>query len=76
MLGPNDLVLCTGTLLQASLREMVEGACAGGFRGISLWPEDVERANAAGLSNSDIRTLLADPLMEASFSVVKLRAIA
>ena len=60
MLGPEDLVLCTGTLLHASLRELIEAASAHGFAGISLWPDDVERANADGMSNADIRLLLED----------------
>jgi sugar phosphate isomerase/epimerase len=60
MLGRDDLVLCTGTLLHTPLREMIEAASAAGFRGLSLWPEDVERANAAGLANADIRALLDD----------------
>ena len=33
-LGPDDLVLCAGTLQKASFRERVEAAVAGGFRGL------------------------------------------
>jgi sugar phosphate isomerase/epimerase len=60
VLGPEDLVLCTGTLLHASLRELVEAASIAGFQAISLWPEDVERARAEGLAPADVRALIAD----------------
>ncbi len=60
MLGPSDLVLCSGTLLHASLREMVEAASANGYAGITLWPNDVRGAHAAGLDDADIRSLIAD----------------
>jgi sugar phosphate isomerase/epimerase len=59
-LGPEDLVLCTGTLLHASLRGLVEAAAAADFQAISLWPDDVERARAEGLTLADIRALIAD----------------
>lgn len=64
MLGPDDLVLCSGTLLGASLCQKIEAASAAGFRGISLWIEDVEGARAEGLSDGDIRALLADHDLE------------
>ncbi len=60
MLGPSDLVLCSGTLLGSSLRDLVRAAAAGGFQGISLWARDYRDAQAQGLSDADIRTLLAD----------------
>ena len=60
MLGRNDLVLCSGTLLSGSIQEMVEAAVAGGYRGITLWPSDVDRAHAEGHSDADLRGLLAD----------------
>lgn len=60
MLGPHDLVLCSGTLLETSLREKIEAASNAGFQGISLWADDVERAHADGLSNSEIKSLIAD----------------
>lgn len=60
MLGPNDIVMCSGTLINASLREMVEASAATGCTGLSLWPDDVERAHADGLSDSDIASLFAD----------------
>jgi sugar phosphate isomerase/epimerase len=60
MLGPNDLVFCSGTLLTGSLQQMVEAAVAGDYKGITLWPQDVQGAHAAGLSDADIRRLLAD----------------
>lgn len=59
-LGAGDLVLCSGTLLTHGLREMAAAAEAGGYRAITLWPEDVRGARAGGLSDADIRRLLAD----------------
>ncbi len=64
MLGPNDLVLCAGTLLGASFVERVKAASDAGFSGISLWSEDYERAKAAGLSPTDMRSMLADHGLE------------
>jgi sugar phosphate isomerase/epimerase len=65
MLGPNDLVLCSGTLPRdVSFRERVDAAVAGGFRGISLWGRDYERAQADGLTDADMRALLADNGLE------------
>jgi sugar phosphate isomerase/epimerase len=59
-LGPDDLVLCAGTLLEADLPTLCDAARAGGFSGITLWPEHVERARAAGHSDSDLRARIAD----------------
>ncbi|HXK26211.1 MAG TPA: sugar phosphate isomerase/epimerase [Myxococcota bacterium] len=55
-----ELVLCAGTLLRASLRELAAAAQAGGFGAISLWPHHVEGARREGLSDAGIRALLAD----------------
>ncbi|TFH23101.1 MAG: hypothetical protein E4H03_06925, partial [Myxococcales bacterium] len=60
MLGPDDLVLCSGTLMQRGLRALCEAGAAGGFAAITLWPEDVARARAEGLSESDQRAMLRD----------------
>jgi hypothetical protein len=58
MLGPNDLVLCAGTLRQASVAEKCAAAVAGGFAAVTLYPEDVTRAKADGLSLADVKHLL------------------
>jgi sugar phosphate isomerase/epimerase len=60
MLGPDDLVLHAGTLRRASLAEKCAAAVAGGFRALTLYPEDVARARASGLSFADMRALIAD----------------
>ncbi len=60
MLKPRDLVLCAGTIGMASFRERVEAAAAGGFRGISLFAHDYERALADGLSPADMKQMMAD----------------
>jgi sugar phosphate isomerase/epimerase len=58
-LGPDDLVLCSGTLPRdISFRERLDAAVAGGFRGVSIWGRDYERARADGLSDADLRALL------------------
>lgn len=59
-LGPNDLVLCSGTLFGHPLRAKVRAAAEAGYRGITLWPDDVAQARSEGLSDADIRALLAD----------------
>ncbi len=63
-LGPDDLVLCAGTLARASFRERVDAAIAGGYRGISLFPSDVRRARDDGLDDAGMRGLLADNELE------------
>jgi sugar phosphate isomerase/epimerase len=63
-LGPADLVLCAGTLQNASLRERIDAAVAGGFRGLSLFASDYRRARAEGSSDADIRALLVDHDLE------------
>ena len=60
-LGPDDLVLCSGTLPRGvPIRERLAAAAAGGFAGISLWGRDYREARDEGLSDTDIRALLAD----------------
>ena len=63
-LGPDDLVLCAGTLAKASFRARVDAAVAGGYRGISLFPSDVRRARAEGLDDATMRALLDDNGLE------------
>jgi sugar phosphate isomerase/epimerase len=60
MLGPDDLVLCSGTLRNASLAEKCAAAVAGGFRALTLWTSDVERARAEGLGLADVKAMIAD----------------
>ena len=64
MLGPDDLVLCSGTLLGRSLTEKIAAATTAGFQGISLWLEDVEQAEAAGVTRAELRQRLADGGLE------------
>jgi sugar phosphate isomerase/epimerase len=60
-LGPDDLVLCSGTLPRdVSFHDRVEAAAAAGFAGISLWGRDHQRARHDGLTDSDIRAMLKD----------------
>jgi sugar phosphate isomerase/epimerase len=53
------LVLCAGTIPRATFRERIAAARAGGFDGISLRLGDYARARAEGLSDDDMRALLA-----------------
>ena len=56
-----DSVLCSGTLGSgASFRERVAAARTGAFSAISLWGRDYQAARDEGLSDGDIRLLLAD----------------
>ena len=49
-LGPDSLVLCSGTLpFDTPLIDRIEAAVAGGFDGLSLWVRDIDRARADGL---------------------------
>jgi len=60
-LGPGDLVLCSGTLPRGvPFRERLAAAAAGGFAGISLWGRDYRGARDEGLTDADMRALLAE----------------
>ncbi len=60
-LGEGDSVLCSGTLRTGiSFGERVAAAEAGGFSAISLWGRDYRVARDEGLSDRDVRLLLAD----------------
>jgi sugar phosphate isomerase/epimerase len=60
MLGPDDLVLHAGTLRKASVAEKCAAAVAGGFRALTLYPEDVARARADGFTLADLGRMIAD----------------
>jgi len=58
-LGPNDLVLCSGTLARGiSFEERLAAASAAGFDGVSLWGRDYRAARDEGLSDADMRSML------------------
>lgn len=60
-LGAHDTVLCSGTLRTGiTFRERLAAARDGGFTGLSLWGRDYQAARDEGLSDPDIRLLLAD----------------
>src|SRR5262249_9102688 len=63
-LGSDPLVLCSGTLRNASLAEKCAAAVAGGFGALTLWPTDVARARSSGASFADMRRLVADHGLE------------
>lgn len=64
MLGPEDLVLCCGTVSRANFRELVEAASAGGYKGMALWPQLYDAARESGLSVADLRRMLDDNGLE------------
>ncbi len=55
----DSIVLCAGTIPRASFRARIAAASAGGFDGVSLRLHDYTRARAEGLSDADVRSLLA-----------------
>jgi sugar phosphate isomerase/epimerase len=64
-LGGGDLVLCSGTLKrEATFRERMSAAGAGGFTGISMWGRDYRSARASGLNDEDIQRMLDDNGLE------------
>ncbi len=60
MLGSEDPVLCAGTLGGTPFAERATAASEAGFTGVSMYSTDYERARADGLSDLDLRSLLAD----------------
>lgn len=64
MLSADALVLCAGTLPQASLTEKISVAAAAGFSAISLFHSDYSAARAEGHSDVDLRQMLADHGLE------------
>ena len=60
-LGRDDLVLCNGTVMNASFSELVAAARAGGFNAISLFAATYRNAREQQkLSDADLRNMLAD----------------
>lgn len=60
-MGPDDLVLCSGTLRRPlPFAERLDAAADAGFTAVSLWGRDVAAAEAEGLGYADMRAMLAD----------------
>jgi len=58
-LGPDDLVLCSGTLPRGTgFDERLKAASEAGFAAVSLWGRDVEAAHEEGFTDSDLRAML------------------
>jgi sugar phosphate isomerase/epimerase len=60
MLGARDIVLCSAMCMTASLREKVKAASRAGYWGLSVSATDYAGARAEGLSDEDIRDLIAE----------------
>jgi sugar phosphate isomerase/epimerase len=60
-LGPNSLVLCSGTVPRhISFGERLSAAADAGYDAISLWGRDYARARHDGHSDAEMRTMLDD----------------
>lgn len=60
-LGPQDLVLCSGTIPRDTpFRLRLEAAVAAGYDAVSLWGRDYRSARAEGHSDADLSALIAD----------------
>lgn len=60
----DDLVLCAGTLASTPLLERASAAADAGFRGLSLFLDDLTRARSEGHADAEIRAALADRGLE------------
>jgi sugar phosphate isomerase/epimerase len=54
-MGPNDLVLHAGTLRSRSFQEMCDAAVAGCFTALTLYPTQIRRARAEGITLAAMR---------------------
>ncbi len=60
-MGPDDLVLCSGTLPRGvPFSERLAAAAVAGFAAVSLWGRDHAAARTEGYSDADMRSMLAD----------------
>lgn len=59
-LGVGDLILYSGTVINATWSERIAAAWAGGFSAISLFPHDYRTARASGLSDVEMRVQLGE----------------
>jgi sugar phosphate isomerase/epimerase len=60
-MGPDDLVLCAGTLPRGvPFAERLHAASAAGYAWVSLWGRDYAAACAEGLTDADMRSMLDD----------------
>ena len=59
-LGPDDLVLCSGTIRAVPFAHTVSAASAAGFQGVSLYYDEYAIARAEGWTDADMRALLDD----------------
>jgi sugar phosphate isomerase/epimerase len=60
-LGPDSLVLCSGTIPRdTSFRARLKAAADAGYNAVSLWGRDYDRARRDGHSDAEMRTMLDD----------------
>jgi len=59
-LGPDDLVLCSGTIRAAPFAHTVFAAANAGFQGVSLYYDEYAVARASGWRDRDLRAHLDD----------------
>ncbi|MGO8873467.1 MAG: sugar phosphate isomerase/epimerase family protein [Acidimicrobiales bacterium] len=60
-MGPDDLVLCSGTLPRGvPFADRLAAAVGAGFTTVSLWGRDYQAARNEGLGDADLRAMLDD----------------
>ena len=59
-LGPNDAILCTGTLAGVTLGDKVRAASTAGFRALSVRPREYDAWIGEGWHPTDVRTFFDD----------------
>jgi sugar phosphate isomerase/epimerase len=60
-MGPDDMVLCSGTLRRGvPYGERLAAAAEAGFAAVSLWGRDYAAARGEGLSDRDLKSMLDD----------------
>ena len=58
-MGPDDMVLCSGTLKRGvPFAERLSAASGAGFAAVSMWGRDYAAARAEGLDDADLRAML------------------
>ncbi len=64
-MGPDDLVLCSGTVRRGTtFAARLAAAQGAGFTAVSLWGRDYAAAREQGLSDGDLRSMLDDHGLE------------
>lgn len=60
MYDQDKLGLCCGSLVQADFKRLAEAAASASFKSVTMWPTLFQDALNTGLSEQDLRSILAD----------------